>query len=90
MSEIEHKRQIAGSQAHDTELRLDRMTDAEMVEIVRQATDRLADYEARIDELEELLRLVHVDVVRATGVLVDLDVKIAAALNKGAGPGPPA
>jgi hypothetical protein len=35
----------------------------------------------RIDELEELLRLVHVDVVRASGVLVDLDDRIAAALK---------
>jgi transposase len=57
------------------------MTDAEMVAVVRQATDRLADYEARIAELEELLRLVHVDVIRASGVLVDLDEKIAAALK---------
>jgi hypothetical protein len=47
---------------------------------------------SRTAELEALLRLVHVDVVRASGVLADLDEKIATALNwnKGAGPGPPA
>jgi hypothetical protein len=45
---------------------------------------------SRTAELEALLRLVHVDVVRASGVLADLDEKIATALNwnKGAGPGP--
>jgi hypothetical protein len=56
MPDTVHSRQMAASQAQDAELRLNRMTDAEMVEVVRQATDRLAEYEARIEALEALLR----------------------------------
>jgi hypothetical protein len=51
-------------------------------EVEQAVEDEIRAMADRIDELEELLRLVHVDVVRATGVLVDLDDRIAAALKE--------
>jgi hypothetical protein len=92
MPELDNERQIVGSQPQDTELRPDRTTLPESLRLLLGMYSLAVRAADRIDELEELLRLVHVDVVRASGVLADLDEKIAAALNwnKGAGPGPPA
>jgi hypothetical protein len=64
-----------------TELGNERQTVASLVRDAELRPAGTAELEARVAELEELLRLVHVDVIRASGVLVDLDEKIAAALK---------
>jgi hypothetical protein len=51
-------------------------------EVEQAVEDEIRAMADRIDELEELLRLIHTDVVRATGVLTHLDDRIAATLKE--------
>ena len=50
-------------------------------EEVKRLLDLVDALESKCQRYEELLGLVHVDVVRATGVLVDLDERISVALK---------